>query len=62
MVVGSMREGWVDNGRYTKYDGLGVKCPSCGSEDIVVELKYGLFCFHRCNSCSHRVDNCFSDI
>lgn len=49
-----MKEEWTDPGSYVKFESLGIVCPKCKSDDIVLEERDGYLSFLECNKCGYR--------
>jgi len=43
----------------SELDNVYASCPSCGCDDVVVELRDGYFCVVRCNKCDFDVRSGF---
>ena len=45
---------WADPGSFLQYDGLGIKCPKCQSEDIIFEEQVKSLSFFECKRCGYK--------
>jgi uncharacterized metal-binding protein (TIGR02443 family) len=45
---------WAEAGPYNRFEGLGIRCPKCGSDNIVIEDIDGYISFSECKSCGFK--------
>jgi uncharacterized metal-binding protein (TIGR02443 family) len=45
---------WAEASPYSEYEGIGIRCPKCSSDDIVYEDIDGYLSFSECNDCGFK--------
>ena len=54
-TLGIMALEWVEPGNTLKFEGLLVRCPKCGSDDVVLKQEAdGYYSFYECNKCKYK--------
>jgi Zn ribbon nucleic-acid-binding protein len=49
-----MPEKWEDPGSFIVFEGFGIICPKCGSDNVVFEETDGYLSFSECKKCGFK--------